>query len=83
MLTAQIEQNGKTRIEHIFVIDCHTHLGQDVDGAAMMNPLAPSGTFDFWGNVQGKINAEWGKSGEQSFNALLNGYRLGTFIRYS
>ena len=73
MLTATIEQDGKTRIENIFVIDCHSHLGQDVDGAAMMNPLAPSGTFDFWGNVQGKIGAEWEKNGEQSFTTVING----------
>ena len=73
MLTATIEQDGKTRIENIFVIDCHSHLGQDVDGAAMMNPLAPSGTFDFWGNVQGKIGAEWEKNGEQSFTSVING----------
>ncbi len=73
MLTATIEQDGKTRIENIFVIDCHSHLGQDVDGAAMMNPLAPSGTFDFWGNVQGKIRADWEKNGEQSFTTVMDG----------
>ncbi len=73
MLTATIEQNGKTRMEHIFVIDCHSHLGQDVDGAAMMNPLAPGGTFDFWGNVQGKLQNEWNNSGEQTFTTTLNG----------
>ena len=79
MLTATIEQNGKTRMEHIFVIDCHSHLGQDVDGASMMNPLAPGGTFDFWGNVQGKLKNEWNKSGEQSFSTTLNG----TFAKIS
>ena len=74
MLTAVIEQEGKTRIENIFVIDAHSHLGQDVDGATMMNPLAPgAGTFDFWGNVQGKIKADWEKTGEQSFTANSNG----------
>ena len=39
----------------------------------MMNPLAPGGTFDFWGNVQGKLKNEWSKSGEQSFTTTLNG----------
>ncbi len=73
MLTATIEHEGKTRIERLFIIDCHSHLGQDVDGATMMNPLSPGGTFDFWGNVQGKIKAEWQKSGEQSFLTLING----------
>jgi len=73
MLTATIEQDGKTRIENIFVIDCHSHLGEDVDGASMMNPLAPSGTFDFWGNVQGKIRADWEKNGEQSFTTVMDG----------
>jgi predicted TIM-barrel fold metal-dependent hydrolase len=74
MLTATIEQQGKKRVEHMFVIDAHSHIGQDVDGATMMNPLAPgTGTFDFWGNVQGRIQADWEKTGEQSFNATLEG----------
>ncbi|TFG06879.1 MAG: hypothetical protein EU539_06495 [Promethearchaeota archaeon] len=74
MLTATIEQNGKKFIENIFLIDAHSHLGQDVDGAAMMNPLAPgSGTFDFWGNVQGRIKADWEKTGEQTFITTLDG----------
>ncbi len=69
MLTAIIEQDGKTRAENIFVIDSHSHLGEDVDGATMMNPLAPgTGTFDFWGNVQGRIKTDWGATGEQSFS---------------
>ncbi|MFX1572358.1 MAG: amidohydrolase family protein [Promethearchaeota archaeon] len=73
MLTATIEQDGKRRVEHIFVIDSHSHLGQDVDGATMMNPLAPGvGTFDFWGNVQGRIQADWEKAGEQSFTTNMN-----------
>ena len=41
MLTCTIEQNGRKWEEHIIVIDAHSHLGQDVDGATMMNPLAP------------------------------------------
>lgn len=74
MLTATIKQEGKTRIENIFVIDAHSHLGQDVDGARMMNPLAPGeGTFDFWGNIQGRIKADWKKTGEQSFTTNMNG----------
>jgi len=74
MLTARIEQDGKKRVEHIFIIDSHSHLGQDVDGATMMNPLAPGvGTFDFWGNVQGRIQADWEKTGEQSFTTNMDG----------
>ncbi|MFX1587513.1 MAG: amidohydrolase family protein [Promethearchaeota archaeon] len=74
MLTATIEQGGKKRIEHIFVIDAHSHLGEDVDGATMMNPLAPgTGTFDFWGNVQGRIKTDWEKTGEQSFGTVMDG----------
>jgi predicted TIM-barrel fold metal-dependent hydrolase len=74
MLTATIQQEGKTKIENIFVIDAHSHLGQDVDGATMMNPLAPgAGTFDFWGNVQGRIKADWEKTGEQSFTTNMDG----------
>ncbi len=74
MLTATIEQEGKTRIENIFVIDAHSHLGEDVDGAKMMNPLAPgTGTFDFWGNVQGRLKSEWIKTGEQSFRTSMDG----------
>jgi predicted TIM-barrel fold metal-dependent hydrolase len=74
MLTATIEQNGSKRIEHMIVIDAHSHLGQDVDGATMMNPLAPgTGTFDFWGNVQGRIKSDWENTGEQSFMTKING----------
>jgi len=74
MLTAIIEQEGKTRAENIFVIDSHSHLGEDVDGATMMNPLAPgTGTFDFWGNVQGRIKTDWANTGEQSFSTKING----------
>ena len=74
MLTATIEQAGKKGIENIFVIDCHSHLGHDIDDASMMNPLAPgSGTFDFWGNIEGKIKAELENSNELSFTTNLNG----------
>jgi predicted TIM-barrel fold metal-dependent hydrolase len=74
MLTATIEEHGKKRVEHMFVIDAHSHIGQDVDGASMMNPLAPgTGTFDFWGNVQGRIQADWEKTGEQSFTTIIEG----------
>jgi len=74
MLTATIEQDGKTRIENILVIDSHSHLGEDVDGATMMNPLAPgTGTFDFWGNVQGRLKTDWEATGEQSFSTKMDG----------
>ena len=74
MLTATIEQNGEKRIEHMIVIDSHSHLGQDVDGATMMNPLAPgTGTYDFWGNVQGRVKSDWDTTGEQSFMTSMSG----------
>jgi predicted TIM-barrel fold metal-dependent hydrolase len=73
MLTATIEQNGRKWVEHLFVIDAHSHLGQDIDGAQMMNPLSPGGTFDFWGNVQGRITKDWEKTGEQSFTTNIQG----------
>ncbi|MFX1570616.1 MAG: amidohydrolase family protein [Promethearchaeota archaeon] len=74
MLTCTIEQDGIKRVEHLIVVDAHSHLGQDVDGATMMNPLAPgAGTFDFWGNVQGRIKADWEKTGEQSFTTTMDG----------
>ena len=81
MLTATIEQQGFRRTEHIFVIDAHSHLGEDVDGAKMMNPLAPGGTFDFWGNIQGRIKAYWEKSGEKTFSTNIN--ELSTKISWS
>ena len=73
MLTATIEQNGKKRIEHIYVVDSHSHIGQDEDGATMMNPLTAGGTFDFWGNTQGRISSNWQNTGEQSFITTING----------
>jgi len=81
MLTATIEQNGKERKEHIFVIDSHSHIGQDEDGATMLNPLTPGGTFDFWGNTQGRISSNWQKTGEQSFITTING--LSTKVSWS
>jgi len=82
MLTATIEQNGKKRIEHMIVIDSHSHLGQDVDGATMMNPLAPgTGTYDFWGNVQGRVKSDWEQNGEQTFMTTMNG--ISTKISWS
>ncbi|MHA1412199.1 MAG: amidohydrolase family protein [Promethearchaeota archaeon] len=74
MLTAIIEQNGKTYKENIFVIDSHSHLGQDVDGASMMNPLAPgTGTFDFWANIQGQISTELEERDQESMHVKING----------
>lgn len=74
MLTASIEQNGKKKKENFLVIDSHSHLGQDIDGAAMMNPLAPgSGSFDFWSKIQGKLKADLEKNNEMTFSTTLNG----------
>lgn len=77
MLTATISQNGRTKKEKILVIDAHSHLGQDEDGATMMNPFAPGqGTFDFWSKIQGKIQAHWEKTDEQSFYTTQNGSKV-------
>ncbi|TXT60078.1 MAG: Amidohydrolase [Promethearchaeota archaeon] len=74
MLVATIEENGKKRKEEIFVIDSHSHLGKDEDGATMMNPLAPgSGSFDFWSKIQGRIIEDWEESDEQSFHTRMDG----------
>lgn len=74
MLVATIEQDGKKWREEMFVIDSHSHLGKDEDGAQMMNPLAPgSGSFDFWSKIQGRIVDDWKESGEQSFQTKMNG----------
>ncbi|MFO8017568.1 MAG: amidohydrolase family protein [Promethearchaeia archaeon] len=74
MLRATIEKNGKKTIEDFIVIDSHSHLGQDEDGAAMMNPLAPgSGSFDFWSKIQGKLKTELEKHDEMSFSTTIDG----------
>jgi len=74
MLTVKIESTKRTHIKNLFVIDAHSHLGEDIDGATMMNPLAPgSGTFDFWVNVQTKLIEEWTKTGEKSFQTKMDG----------
>lgn len=74
MLTINIQTTKETRLKNIFVIDAHSHLGSDIDGAQMMNPLAPgSGTFDFWAKVQAKLIEEWGKTGDKSFQTKING----------
>lgn len=74
MLTVKIENAKGIRLKNIFVIDAHSHLGTDVDGASMMNPLAPgSGTFDFWSKIQAKLIEEWNKTGEKSFQTRIDG----------
>ncbi|MEJ2251807.1 MAG: hypothetical protein P8Y97_19390 [Candidatus Lokiarchaeota archaeon] len=74
MLEVFVEQENKKKIERMFVIDAHSHLGQDVDGATMMNPLAPgSGTFDFWSKVEGKIIESWQKTNNQSYSTVIDG----------
>lgn len=76
MLQVKIESETGTRIKNMLVLDGHSHLGQDVDGAQMMNPLAPgTGTFEFWKQVQGRVIDEWNKLGEKSF-AVQQGGKL-------
>ena len=80
MLQVKIDTETGTRIKNILVIDGHSHLGQDIDGAQMMNPLAPgTGTFDFWKLVQGRVIDEWAKTGEQHFSFQQGG----TLVDYS
>src|SRR6056297_1071498 len=75
MLQITLERNGKKEVRRFFVIDSHSHMGKDVDGAEMMNPMAPGvGTFDFWTKIESRIENEWaeGKS-SKSFSASING----------
>ncbi|MHA1822223.1 MAG: amidohydrolase family protein [Promethearchaeota archaeon] len=74
MLKVKIETEEGVRYKYILVIDAHSHLGKDVDGAEMMNPLTPGrGTFDFWSGIQGLIEQEWAKTGEKSIETKING----------
>ncbi|HMF32435.1 MAG TPA: hypothetical protein VKK79_13520 [Candidatus Lokiarchaeia archaeon] len=74
MLQVKIDSESGTRIKNILVIDGHSHLGIDVDGASMQNPLAPgSGTFDFWKQVQGRVIDEWAKTGEKTLSVQQGG----------
>jgi predicted TIM-barrel fold metal-dependent hydrolase len=74
MLRVKIESDAGVKYKDILVIDGHSHLGQDVDGVSMMNPLAPgSGTFDFWAQVQSLVEQEWEKTGEQKFLTTIKG----------
>jgi predicted TIM-barrel fold metal-dependent hydrolase len=74
MLQVKVESEAGVQYRNLLVIDCHSHLGKDVDGAEMMNPLTPGrGTFDFWSSVQGMIEQEWQKSGERSFETKIKG----------
>ncbi len=75
MLQITIESNGMKHIRRFFVIDSHSHMGKDVDGAEMMNPMAPgTGTFDFWTKIESRLENEWeeGKS-LKSFTAQIDG----------
>ncbi|MHA1732777.1 MAG: amidohydrolase family protein [Promethearchaeota archaeon] len=74
MLEVKIETEQGSFTKNILVIDGHSHLGRDVDGAEMMNPLTPgTGTFDFWANVQSKVAEEWAKAGDQQFAVVRDG----------
>ncbi|MBN2154543.1 MAG: amidohydrolase family protein [Candidatus Lokiarchaeota archaeon] len=74
MLRIKVETESGTKYKDVVVIDSHCHMGKDVDGVEMMNPLAPgSGTFDFWAQVQSLVEQEWEKTGEQNFMTTING----------
>jgi len=60
MLKITTVANGKTKVTNILVIDAHSHMGKDVDGHEMMNPMqAGQGTFDFWGRIEHLILKDW------------------------
>ena len=60
MLKITTVVNGKTKVSNILVIDAHSHMGKDVDGHEMMNPMqAGQGTFDFWGRIEHLILKDW------------------------
>jgi len=66
MLKITTVANGKTKVTNIIVIDSHSHMGKDVDGHEMMNPMqAGQGTFDFWGRIEHLILKDW-KDGKTS-----------------
>lgn len=74
MLQVKIETEEGIKYKNIIVIDCHSHIGKDVDGAEMMNPLAPGrGTFDFWSQIQGLVEKEWVNTGEKSIETKIHG----------
>ncbi len=73
MLTIEVtNSNGKTRMYKFIVIDAHSHIGKDVDGAEMMNPNAPNGTFDFWTKTESMIENMWNEGKmDQSFSTTI------------
>ncbi|MHA1727950.1 MAG: amidohydrolase family protein [Promethearchaeota archaeon] len=74
MLKVKIETESGIMYKNIIVIDSHSHLGKDVDGAEMMNPMAPGrGTFDFWSQIQGLIEQEWSDKGGKQIETQING----------
>lgn len=73
MLTVNIETETGVQIKKIIVIDSHSHLGKDVDGAEMMNPGIAGGTFDFWSQLEGLIKQDWKNTGEQCFETRIGG----------
>ncbi len=67
MLRINYEINGKKYTKDIIVIDSHSHLGIDVDGSSMQNPMAPGqGTFDFWGKIENMIRTDFSSEKMQS-----------------
>ncbi|MHA1340943.1 MAG: amidohydrolase family protein [Promethearchaeota archaeon] len=73
MLKVKIESEEGITYRDILVIDAHSHLGKDIDGAENLNPGAPGGTFDFWSKTQGLIEQNWEKNGGQSIETKING----------
>ncbi|MBD3350240.1 MAG: hypothetical protein GF364_02025 [Candidatus Lokiarchaeota archaeon] len=73
MLKIKIETEEGTAFKNILVIDAHSHLGKDVDGAQNMNPSAPGGTFDFWSQTQGMIENAWKSRGGKTIEVRIRG----------
>lgn len=73
MLKVKIETELGTTYRNMIVIDSHSHLGKDIDGAQNMNPAGPGGTFDFWSQTQGLIEQEWDKGKGWSVETKIKG----------
>ena len=67
-----------------YVIDAHSHMGKDVDGAEMMNPQNPgTGTFDFWSKIENALLSEWEKGvGSAAVFVSMKGQRVKAEIRF-
>lgn len=73
MLKVKIQTEDGISYRNMIVIDAHSHLGKDVDGAQNMNPGSPGGTFDFWSQAQGKLQKQWQRTNDQTIETRIHG----------